>query len=359
MNIVQIVAYYPPHLGGMERFVEALSNQLVAQGSPTKVFTSNQGAGKAHDMRQNGLFVRYLSSIEIAHTPIIFGLFAALLKQPRDSIFHIHVSQAFTPEITMLAAAIRKIPYFAHVHLDVDPSGAMGFLLKPYKRIFLRFVLHHARSVICLSAEQRQQMIAKYGLEPKQVVVIPNAVDERFFIHREFPAAEFRLLFVGRLASQKRVDFLLRMISHIQHPVTLDIVGDGELRGELESYCQTHALRNVVFHGALRGDDLLNKYKQATIAVTSSRKEGQSLALLEAMAAGLPIVATDGEGITNLVEGNGIVTPADEKLFANAIDALLDNEEQIRAISAHEQIAARQYSWPKLIQNLLELYNPQ
>ena len=356
MNIAQVVAYYPPHLGGMERFVQSLSTQLAARQHHVTVLTSDQGVKGEHVVQQDCLTVRYLRSIEVAHTPIIGGLFWELLRQPTDSIFHIHISQALTPEITMLVAAIKRIKYVTHIHLDVDTSGALGFLLEPYKKVFLRQVLHHASRVICLSDEQKQQMIAKYGLHAANVVVIPNAVADHFFIDQQFPKSEVRLLFVGRLASQKRVDFLLRALAHVKHFVTLDIVGDGDLRPELEQYCQQNDLRNVVFHGALSGAALLEKYQGATLAVTSSRKEGQSLSLLEAMAAGLPIIAVDGPGITNLVQGIGIVTPADEVSFAEAIDTLLSDLERLRAISTHEQIAARQYSWANLVQSVLEAY---
>src|SRR5258707_543516 len=94
---------------------------------------------------------------------------------------------------------LKKIPYVTHIHLDVDPSGPLGFLLTPYKKIFLRLVLNRARKVICLSDEQKQQMVDKYRLNPDRIVVIPNAVTEKFFIHKEFPTPDARLLFVGRL----------------------------------------------------------------------------------------------------------------------------------------------------------------
>ena len=74
--------------------------------------------------------VHYLKSIEFAHTPILFTLFFRLLVLPRHSLIHLHVSHAFAPEIVYLISKLKGIPYIAHIHLDVDPSGPLGFLLR-------------------------------------------------------------------------------------------------------------------------------------------------------------------------------------------------------------------------------------
>ena len=71
---------------------------------------------------------------QFSNLPIIFSLFWKLLAIKKNTIIHVHVANAFIPEIVFLISKIKRIPYVAHIHLDVDPSGFFGFLLKTYKK---------------------------------------------------------------------------------------------------------------------------------------------------------------------------------------------------------------------------------
>src|SRR3989442_5388910 len=134
-TIVQVTSYYPPHLGGMENVVEQIAEGFADKEYAVSVYTSNMGycrnAGRSSKSR-----VHYLKSIEFAHTPIIFTLFFRLLALPLHSLIHVHVAQAFSPEMVYVVSKLRGIPYIAHIHLDVDPSGPLGFLLGTYKKLF-------------------------------------------------------------------------------------------------------------------------------------------------------------------------------------------------------------------------------
>ena len=153
MKIVQITSFYPPHLGGMENVVKEISENSAKRGHQVTVFTSDIGCKKDKLISTKNLKIHYLKSFEIAHTPIIPSLFFELLKIPRDSIMHLHIAQSFTPEIVSLVSKIRKIPYVVHIHIDVRPSGKLGFLLPLYKKVFLKRVLRSASKIIVLGKE--------------------------------------------------------------------------------------------------------------------------------------------------------------------------------------------------------------
>src|SRR5438132_186629 len=154
-KIVQVTPYYPPHLGGVENCVAQIAERLVNKGYDVSVYTSDIGSsqGAVNSLKPQ---VRYLKAVEIAHTPIIFTLLFRLLALPRHSLIHLHVAQAFLPEIVRLTSKVRGIPYIAHFHLDVDPSGSYGFLLGLYKKVFLKRALQSAAKIICLSEAQKQ-----------------------------------------------------------------------------------------------------------------------------------------------------------------------------------------------------------
>lgn len=355
--IVQVTSYYPPHLGGMENVVEHIAEGFVGKGYSALVYTSNIGYSR-NAGKKTKLQVHYLKSIEVAHTPIMFTLFFRLLTLPRHSIMHLHVSQAFSPEMVYLVSKLRGIPYVAHIHLDVDPSGPFGFLLGPYKKFFLKRVLHSAAKVICLSESQKKLISAQYALPLEAIVVIPNGVAETYFVEKKTSKNTVpHLLFVGRLAAQKNLPLLIEAVAHMQERVVVDVVGDGELREDLEALIQEHRLENVKLHGRKAGSELLEFYRSADVFVLPSLKEGVSLAMLEALAAGLPLVTSDIPEIHEIVGECGVLiqdpTPA---TYAKALDELVANKGKMQRLSALAVQKARSFSWDKLLVSLEEVY---
>src|SRR5437763_1394930 len=138
-TIVQVTSYYPPHLGGMENVAAQIAEGFVDKGYAVSVYTSDIGYSRNAVISSKSQ-VHYLKAIEFAHTPIIFTLFFRLLALPRHSLIHLHVAQAFAPEIVYLISKLKGIPYVAHIHYAANHSGPWGFLLRPYKKWFLKSV---------------------------------------------------------------------------------------------------------------------------------------------------------------------------------------------------------------------------
>ena len=333
-EIVQVIAYYPPHLGGMENCAAQIAEGFADKGYVVSVYTSN--IGYLHNaIPTSKVRVHYLKSIEFAHTPIILSLFFRLLALPHHSLIHIHVSQAFSPEIVYMISKLRRIPYIAHIHLDVDPSGPFGFLLGTYKRVFLKRVLRSAAKIICLSEPQKKLIAAKYTLPMESIVVIPNGVAEKYFIERNVgEKVVLHLLFVGRLSPQKNLSLLVNAVAQMQTNVCVDIVGEGEERENIEALIKKCGLQNVELHGKKTGEELLDLYRSADIFVLPSLKEGISLAMLEALAAGLPIVASDAPEIRPILSECGVlIQDPTATNYARVLDELASNKDMLSNLS--------------------------
>lgn len=359
MKIIQVVAYYPPHLGGMEKVAQEISERLAAKGHRVEVFTSDIGCKNEKLESNKNLIINYLKSFEVAHTPIAFSLFFKLLKEPRNSIIHLHVSQAFFPEVVYLISRIKKIPYIAHMHLDVGPSGKLGFLLKPYKKFLLKVVLGKASKIICLTEDQKLYFSKKYALPLNMFDVVPNGVGKEFFLNKKLPQAKeiTNLLYVGRLSTQKNIPLLIESISFIQKKVHLDVVGDGEEMKAIENSIRKFKLSNVILHGRKTGINLLEYFQKADIFVVTSKKEGLSLSMLEAMAAGLPIVGNDVPGVRELIYDCGIlVSNSSPESFAEALDNLISDIVLQRNLSKRAQKKAICFSWDHLIEKIEAIY---
>ena len=356
-TIVQVTSYYPPHLGGMENVVAQIAEGIVDKGYTMSVYTSDidYSGNVANGSKAQ---IHYLKSIEFAHTPIIFTLFFRLLGLPRHSLIHLHVAQALSPEIVYLVSKLKGIPYIAHIHLDVDPSGPFGFLLEPYKKLFLKRVLKSAAKIICLSEPQKKLIASKYALPLDSIVVIPNGVAEEYFVgKRTSQNAIPHLLFVGRLVAQKNLSLLVKAVSQMKTSILLDIVGEGELKEDIEALIQQYELKNVKLHGQKTSKELLEFYQSADIFVLPSFKEGVSLAMLEALAAGLPVVASDTSELRQILSECGVlIQDPNSTNYASALDALLSDKDALRKLSYASLKKARSYSWENVLDSIEDVY---
>jgi glycosyltransferase involved in cell wall biosynthesis len=356
-EIVQVISYYPPHLGGMENCAAQIAEGFVEKGYAVSVYTSDIGYSRNATSDSN-VHVHYLKAIEFAHTPIIFSLFQRLLVLPRHSLIHLHISQAFSPEIVFMISKLRGIPYVAHIHLDVDPSGPFGFLLGTYKKLFLKRVLRSATKIICLSEPQKKLIAAKYTLPLEAIVVIPNGVAKKYFVGRKIVENTIpHLLFVGRLAPQKNLSLLIEAVAQMQTSAFVDIVGEGEERENIEALIRKYELQNVKLHGKKTGQELIELYKSADIFVLPSLKEGISLSMLEALAAGLPVVASDSPEIRLILGECGTFIQDPTAInYARALDELLGNKDYLLHLSDLSVKKAHFYSWENVLTSIEDTY---
>lgn len=357
-RIVQITPYYPPHLGGMEKVVRELALQQARHHDVTVLTTTIGGRRAPRHGWDHAVATIRTPAVEFAHTPLSVGLVPALLRTPKTAVWHLHAAHAVLPEQVALTAAARRQPFLVHFHLDVDQSGKLGWLLPQYKRHVFGRVLRAAAGVLVLTDAQRHFVRTTYRVDRARVFPVPNGVSAEFFLPpraRRGPA--LRLLFVGRLSPQKNVARLLRALGQVRHPVVLDVVGDGEQRYWLEQAARRSGLAGVVFHGRLHGAELLRRYEEADVFVLPSDREGMSLAALEAMAAGLPVLATDVPGNTELLRGVGVLTPADPAALAGAIDEFAGHEDHRRRVAAASAAAARGLTWTATARRVEDVYD--
>lgn len=203
---------------------------------------------------------------------------------------------------------------------------------------------------------------------PGQYQIIPNGVDtERFNpgvpkIER-FSDDKLNILYVGRLEERKGVKYLIRvfgMIRKSRENIRLIIVGDGPLSKELKQQATDENVPDIIFCGRVKEDDLPSIESAADI-VCSPATHGESfgIVLLEAMAAGKPIIAGDNAGYRDLITHgkNGfLVDPANSDEFAFYLNKLLSLEVLRSQMGENGRKTALQYDWKEVSKQLLDLY---
>jgi len=164
------------------------------------------------------------------------------------------------------------------------------------------------------------------------------------------------ILFVGRLHPVKGLDYLIDAFVSIneKYPKTkLNIVGDGELKNKLERKVKTLGIkRNVNFYGHVPHDELVNYYQNADLFVLPSLSEGLGHVLLEAMACGLPLIATDVAGPKELVDerkGGFLVSPKKSESIKEAIEMFIEKKTLLRKMGSYNIKKVKKYSQKKVM----------
>ncbi len=362
-HTVQISAYYPPHIGGVELRVQELSERLAKEGNKVNVITSNKGSTDKV-LKKSNLTVEYLPSIEIAHTPFMLSLPWKLVRiNKHKTIFHVYVAQVFVPETVAIIAKLRRIPYVADFEMDVERSGIMGFLLPIHKRWVLGPVLRNAHKVIVLTDDYVDIATNKYGVQNNKIRVIPSATSFKRMGHpRKKPNSPIRILFVGRFAEQKNPILLLeavKILAERSFPFELTMVGDGEIRKKIERYILENNLQDKVkLLGFIVGRQLEEQYENADIFVLSSKEESFGIVLIEAMSKGLPVIATDIPAVRNtIVTGkNGILIPQDPIFLADAVQTLNSDNKLYEMLSSNNITCSKEYQWDSIVSKVESAY---
>lgn len=249
----------------------------------------------------------------------------------------VHVQSHFGVGRTLIAAARRAgVPVVATNHFM--PENLVGYAPLPGRvaaglsRLAWRDLVRVFRKagIVTAPTPRAVQLLRENGLDGT-ILPVSCGLDLRRFAQ---PSARrvnggARVLFVGRLDAEKNVDVLLRALSLLPErpPVTAEIVGDGSRRRELEDLARELGVSgSVVFRGLVDDRELLDAYARCDVFCMPGTAELQSLATMEAMAAGKPVVAADAMALPHLVRHgvNGLLfPPGDAPALAVALGSVL------------------------------------
>jgi glycosyltransferase involved in cell wall biosynthesis len=271
--------------------------------------------------------------------------------------------------IVVLACRLGRTPLVCTHQLAREaeslPLGALG---RHFRSLALASVYRSASRHIAVSAEGRRLLAMRAGLDPARTVQIGNGVDlarfgpadagERRSLRRrllgERDAGQVICCTVARLSSQKGLDVLVRAAAilearHGSPAARFLIVGDGELRAQLDrQIAELEVGGSVKLVGGRPPDEIPGWLAAADIFVLPSHYEGLSLAAMEAMASGLPVIITNVSGSAELVPtpDDGRVVPAgDADALANAIDELVADAGLRQRLGANAHARAQRFSW--------------
>jgi glycosyltransferase involved in cell wall biosynthesis len=266
----------------------------------------------------------------------------ALMRRERPDILHANSSKAGV--LGRTAAVLARVPvrvFTVHGWAFKAYSGAASALYRWADRAMVPLTT----VTICVAEAERAAGLAARTCRPERTVVIPTGVDAGAALPARGDGRPPRLVAVGRLAAPKDPLTLVRAIAAAGRPCSTCIVGDGPERAAVEAEIRALGVESRVELVGER-DDVPRLLADSDVFVLSSRSEGSPLSVLEAMAAGLPVIASAVGGVPELVEDDitGLLVPAgDPGRLAAALDRLLADPSLRRRLGAagRERVRAR------------------
>ncbi|MDO8524127.1 MAG: sugar phosphate nucleotidyltransferase [bacterium] len=242
--------------------------------------------------------------------------------------------------------------------------GWLNVLIKEKKAFWKRVVAHIWEKVaykvgdIVIFTSQKDKDFAKerFKIPERKIRLVPNAIDTELFKPQKVEKEKGRVVFVGRLSKEKNLFNLIEGASGLQ--INLVFIGQGNLKDELERFAKEKNV-SIEFNGKIDNNKLPDELNKAEIFILPSLYEGCPKALLEAMACGLSCIATDVEGIKEVIthKENGYLCQTDSQSIRLALKDVLGNKELQEKIGqkARETILEN-FSLEKIIEKEVALF---
>jgi glycosyltransferase involved in cell wall biosynthesis len=297
--------------------------------------------------------------VEKGHEVLAFSAGAQPPRNVTGDVFHAHHFGVAAYYLAL--SGKRPLVFTSHNPFLVSPFSV------PESRLELKLQRHVLRSVdaiVALAEAEADQLAERFGIPRDRFTVIPNGLDlDHYSVPERRVPERIELLAVGQLQEYKGHSFLLRALAtavRAGYDVHLTIVSHGgDRRDETLALCQELDLRDrVSFEGPLSTPELVERYQRCDIFVQPSLAECFPVTVLEAMACGTPVIATDVGGVAEEVDDAGIVVPsANTDALAAAISRLASDPDERRALGAKARVRVeRRYDGRLVADQHLDLY---
>nr|WP_274638467.1 glycosyltransferase [Microbacterium bovistercoris] len=350
---------FTPHVNGAARFAERLAAGLVDRGHDVHVSAPSAGHGN------HGTFVEQIEGRPVTvhrlpswrwtpHDWLTFVLpwlskhyARRILDEIKPDVVHIQ-SHIVIGRGMAREARKRGIPIVATNHVMAENILDFTTLPPVLDKVMLKLAWDDAERTLKMARAvttptRKAADFLESTIDLHGVIPVSCGIDRSHYRPDLTPRDAHRILFVGRLTSEKQIDVLLRATAQLDPALDaqVDVVGSGDQRRNLEQLAHQLGLdARVTFHGHTSDDELRDLYSRASLFAIASVAELQSIATMEAMASGLPVVAADAVALPHLVHDgeNGYLFPPGD------VDALADRLTRVLTAAPEERRRMQQAS---------------
>jgi len=376
MHIGFFTEAYVPQLNGVATSLEVLASEIEKYGHCVNIFAPAMGS--YIDLRPRVYRIPSLLAVKDPPlwmaTPVSTKVLTEIPKLRLDTV-HIH-TPFMLHFLGYQVARHERLPLVSTFHtlLSAHVNTVKIFGRYPWPRrlaeVFSMWTCNMCDHIIAPSQKIRD-LLQGYGVY-RPITVIHNGIPiERFqgrqrgYLRSRFSLCENDkiLVGVGRLTQDKNFGFLINVLARLvekDKSIYLALIGMGHLKDSLKSEAsKLGVLENVLFCGPIEPQQMPNVYADADVYVTASLTEVHSVAALEGLASGLPMVVARDKSFESMVlhGQNGFVADLDVEMFATRILDIVEHPEVMRCMRTHSLGIARGFSIQTQAEKLLDLYS--
>lgn len=359
MKRIGIFTYdFYPIIGGQGRHIIELYHRIYNKKG-FLIFSPNANNLKNHKTLFN--FTTKLGK-HLLYSFLLNFKIKGLIKKYNLDIIHLHCGPGGT-----LILKKSKSKFICTVHhtyyqqQEYVPSQKWKYFLYLLEKKMYK----NADKLVMVSEDTKKVLIKNHGVFPSKIEVIPNGVDfKKFKKNKRIKKIKNSLLFVGRLDKRKGIDFLVKTIPFIKKEIPdikLFVIGDGKMRKKLEKYVRNNDIEsNVKFLGFVPNSYLLRWYNRCQLTIVPSVFEGFGLTVIESLACGTPVIATNVDGIRSIIKNNKngiLVEYGNKKELAGQVVRLLNNPSLRKEFSIEGlKTIKEKFDWDEITLKTLKVY---
>ncbi len=358
-----ITPYYLPDVGGAEICIYELAKGLVKNGHKVNVVTKHFGNLKKFEVME-GISVYRARSINLPQIRSLIAflpMFLKALKVSKNSdLIHAHITYP-SGIIAMLIKFLTKKPYIITSQGDELMNYPEKRLLK-LLRFPIKKALEKADHIHCISKALFNSIRDYFHINPKRITIIPNGVNLNLFkkakktdLKKELECEKI-LINVSRLTKKNNVESTIKAMARIDKDVRLVIVGGGPERKNLGLLAKKIG-RQIIFYGKVDNNEIPCLIKGADMFIRTPKTEGLGNVFLEAMACGVPVIASPVGGIPEIVRDNWngmLVNNIDEA--ALAVKKLFKDNKLRNELIKNGFEFVRDYDWKIICEKTFQVY---
>ena len=384
MKVLHVIPSIGPVLGGLSQAVLETVKALNKLGIEAEIATTNANGkellnvplGKCTNYQQVPIwfFPRFSPPIDSLREFSVSGDFTSWLWQNIHNydLLHINGIFSYTSTIAMAIACLLKVPYIIAPHGMLCTWSLQQ--AKQKKAFYLKLIekncLNQAQA-IHFTAVQEQQEVSQLNLKPSGFVLplgisipptIPHA-REKLRTHLNIPPDQPIILYLSRLHYKKGLNYLIPALGKLSHyRFTFVLAGSGEPKYETEmkNLVSAHGLQqNTHFVGFVKGEIKNLLLQGSDLFALTSYSENFGIAVLESLAAGVPVILTPGVALSDIVQQQhlGYVTEMDVDAIATSIEKTLTHPEQTKQMGDRaRQFILENYTWDSIASKMLSVY---
>ena len=370
LKIVQVTPYFGSRsYGGTERYVSNLSNELANRGHHIDVFTTKNSTKIPYQSYYQNITVhRFYSPWNVfGINPACFMLHKMLQLKDVD-VFHVHSYIYFTTIQAAITKLLKRIPMLLHIHGGVGrPPYKTGFL-KEFAKVFFdytlgKFVLSQADVIATVSLQDSKLLEQTIHSNLDRIIIINNAINPEHF-PEVTPKLQKELVvtYIGDLELWKGIPYYTRVIDKIiekKQNISFWFVGNGSLFSALESKYSNE--KRVKLFGAVDHKEIPNILEKTHILIQPSFWEGSPTTIIEAMAMGIPVLASNIGDIPRLLDNgrDGVMFEAgnEELLEEIILNAFKNYDELVDSAKKARKKIRKNYAFENVTTQIESLYH--